>query len=145
MFFSTGIISLLLGAVTFLAASAISSGPDDLPLTAAHRLVLHAIEQQSPTRPSVSPLTRTLSHAHNSDRFCSICYDGNDPHHPNRRLQLRMDDASGLFYGSEKKIANNEESPATQAPLTCVEYENAFLSKLFPEESSCRAFQVRIR
>ena len=141
---STGIISILLGAVTF-SASAISLGSDDLPLTAAHRLVLHAIEQQSPTRPSASPLTRTLSHADNNDRYCSICYDGNDPHHPNRRLQLRMDDASRLFYDSGQNMTRNEESPATQAPLTCVEYENAFLSKLFSEESSCRAFQVRIR
>ena len=135
---STGIISVLLGKSM---ASAFS--PDDLPLTVAHRLVLHAIEQQSSISPNDSSSARQLSHADNKHRPCSICYDGNDPFHPGRRLQLRIDDASGSFNTSGQEVAINEESPGAQTPLTCVDYESTFLSKLFPNDSSCQAFQVR--
>ena len=137
---STGIISVLLRTGSS-AASAFS--PDDLPLTVAHRLVLHAIEHQSPISPKNTTRARQLSHVDNNDQSCSICFDGNEPYHPGRRLQLRVDDASGSFYSSRREVADNGESIATQAPLTCVDYESAFLSKLFPDDSSCRAFQVR--
>ena len=135
---SAGIISVLIGTPM---TSAFSS--NDLPLTVAHRLVLHAIEQQSPISPKNKNRARQLSHVDNNNQSCSICFDGNEPYYPGRRLQLRVDDASGSFYSSGQDVANNEESPTTQDPLTCVDYESAFLSKLFPDDSSCRAFQVR--
>ena len=135
---STCIISVLIGTPM---ASAFSS--DDLPLTVAHRLVLHAMEQQSPISSKNTTKARQLSHVDKKHQSCSICFDGNEPYHPGRRLQLRVDDASGSFYSSGQKVADNGESIATQAPLTCVGYESAFLSKLFPDDSSCRAFQVR--
>ena len=140
MRFSTGIISVLLHTGSS-AASAFS--PDDLPLTMAHRLVLHAIGQQSPISPKNTTRARQLSDVDENNQSCSICFDGNEPYHPGRRLQLRVDDASGSFYSSGQDMADNDESPTTQDPLPCVDYESAFLSKLFPDDSSCRAFQVR--
>ena len=129
---TTGTISTFL-----LTASAFS--PDDLSLTVAHRFVLHAIAQKSSTPPNHSlSETRNLSHADVDDpsNSCSICYDGNDPYHPNRRLQLHIDD----LVGSPTDFGL---SSAQQEPLTCAEYESAFLTQLFPEDTSCRAFQVR--
>lgn len=135
---STGIISVLIGTPM---ASAFSS--DGLPLAVAHRLVLHAIEQQSPISPKNTTRARQLSHVDNDNQSCPICFDGNEPYHPGRRLQLRVNDASGSFYSSGQDMADNDESPTTQDPLSCVDYETVFLSKLFPDDSSCRAFQVR--
>ena len=127
-------------------ASAFSS--DDLPLTVAHRLVLHAIEQQLPTPPKTSSMKRNLSHANInvSPASCSICYDGNDPYHSGRRLQLRkFDDVVGSLDKS-RQVTNNrsDEEPSSKrvTNLTCVEYKSAFLTQLFPEDLSCRAFQV---
>ena len=130
---TTGIISTFL-----LTSSAFSS--DDLPLTVAHRLVQHAIELQSSTSPdNSSSLTRKLSHADSNDSSstsCSICYDGNDPYHPDRRLELYIDDVVG-------SPDDSGQLSTSQDLLTCMDYESTFLTKLFPEDSSCRAFQVR--
>ena len=133
MHFANDIILLSLGATT--ATYAFSQ--NDLPLAIAHRFVLHVIDEKSPTTMDFSKTTtRTLTHDATASPkdSCTICYDGSDPYHPNRKL-LHIDDVRGSILDASGKEAK---------PLTCAQYGSAFLSQLFPEDSSCRAFQVRI-
>lgn len=128
MHFANDIILLSLGATT--ATYAFSQ--NDLPLAIAHRFVLHDIDEKSPATMD----SRTLTHDATASPkdSCTICYDGSDPYHPNRKL-LHIDDVRDSILDASAKEAK---------PLTCAQYGSAFLSQLFPEDLSCRAFQVRI-
>lgn len=155
MRFSRGIISIFLGAAATAVTARTSS---DLPLSMAHRLVIRSMERHSSSSSSSSPTQsarRDLSHADEamSAPACTICFDGSDPYHPNRHLMVNpaydTSSTAGKTSGQEETDdggTNNspllQQDQQQQLPLTCSEYNNVFLSKLFPEESSCRAFQV---
>ena len=146
---SRGIISMFLGAAATAVTARTSS---DLPLSMAHRLVIRSMDRQSSSSPTQSA-RRDLSHADEAitSATCTICFDGNKPYHPHRHLMTYETTSStaGKTSGQEDTDddGTNNSTPLQheqqqQPPLTCSEYNNVFLSKLFPQESSCRAFQV---
>mmetsp|Transcript_35634 Transcript_35634/g.78024 ORF Transcript_35634/g.78024 Transcript_35634/m.78024 type:complete len:417 (+) Transcript_35634:468-1718(+) len=99
----------------------------DASLLVAHHRVLQ----------SISAPPRKLLHqgSESNGKACSICYGGVKPHHPNRELALLGDeDEAGI--GS-----SGDNSTLVQSPLSCSSYGTTFLSQLFPDDPSCRAFQ----
>ena len=137
----------LIAAATAVTARTSS----DLPLSMAHRLVIRSMERHSSSSPTQSA-RRDLSHADEAmSATCTICFDGSDPYHPNRYLMVNpaYDPSTSGQEETDDEGTNNslplqqgEQQLQQQPPLTCSEYNNVFLSKIFPEESSCRAFQV---
>ena len=102
-----------------LAISQVSAGRVDAMLAAHHRVL-----------ETIKAAPRKLSHISEEGNVCSVCYGGVHPHHPSRKLLLDVDEyeivgADDLFKPS----------------LTCSEYSTTFLSRLFPDEPSCQAFQ----
>lgn len=150
---SRGIISMFLGAAATAVTARTSS---DLPLSMAHRLVIRSMERRSSSSPTQSA-RRDLSHADEAitSAICTICFDGNEPYRPHRHLMVNppyetTSSTAGKTSGQEDTDddGTNNSTPLQheqqqQPSLTCSEYNNVFLSKLFPQESSCRAFQVR--
>ena len=150
---SRGIITLFLGAAATAVTARTSS---DLPLSMAHRLVIRSMDRRSSSSPTHSA-RRDLSHADEAitSATCTICFDGNEPYRPHRHLMVNppyetTSSTAGKTSGQEDTDddGTNNSTPLQherqqQPPLTCSEYNNVFLSKLFPQESSCRAFQVR--
>jgi len=147
---SRGIISMFLIAA---ATSVTARTSSYLPLSMAHRLVIRSMERHSSSSPTQSA-RRDLSHADEamSAATCTICFDGSDPYHPNRYLMVNpaYDTGTSGQEETDNEGTNNslplqqgeQQLQQQQPPLTCSEYNNVFLSKLFPDESSCRAFQV---
>lgn len=119
------LLSKALSAVVTGLLTTLGSAEHDASLLLAHRRVLQAVE--------VSPrkLQGQISNASDEeDSACSICYGGVKPHEPNREL-FTVDD-EGIVGGNATFF---------QPPMTCSSYSTQFLSALFPEDPSCRAFQ----
>jgi hypothetical protein len=156
MCFSRGMISMFILGAAVAATAVTARTSSDLPLSMAHRLVIRSMERHSSSSSSSSTTQSTrrhLSHAAEamSAATCTICFDGSDPYHPNRYLMVNpaYDPSTSGQEEKDDEGTNNslplqqgEQQLQQQPPLTCSEYNNVFLSKLFPEESSCRAFQV---